>query len=421
MNELVHHSKLWEYEAASGGKEPDDEFPTEATHIDLKPPGETEVQEATNQASPVLVAAKKIMNELVDQKIFLKYKEASGGKEPDDDDSRTVIINIASPPKMTPVEDQASPVLVAAKNGITEMVKKILKKYPVAVMDRDKDKKNIILLAVQFRQVHVYKDMLDYLYRLDFSTFKTVFRKVDKDENSALHLAAMLSNSRPWSVPGAALQMQWESKWYQYVRSSSRKINEELLSRINKNGKKPEEVFIDNHDKMVKDGSKWLTKTSESCSVVAALVATVAFASASQVPGGVNDESGFPILSTKPVFQLFAISSLVALCFSVTSLVMFLAILTSRYEVRDFNRGLPMKLILGLTSLFMSIGAMLVSFCAGDFFVVEKKLKFAVYPIYAVMCFPVTFFAVVQLPLYVDLIKATIMEVPHPTEKIHVD
>lgn len=80
-----------------------------------------------------------------------------------------------------------------------------------------------------------------------------------------------------------------------------------------------------------------------------------------------------------------------------------------------------MRLILGLTSLFMSIGAMLVSFCAGDFFVVEKKFKFAVYPIYAVMCFPVTFFAFAQLPLYIDLIKATIKKVPEVTEKMHVD
>lgn len=119
------------------------------------------------------------------------------------------------------------------------------------------------------------------------------------------------------------------------MRSSSSKINEEIFSRTNKAGKKPEEVFIESHDKLVEKGSGWLTNTSQSCSVVAALVATVAFASASTVPGGVDPDSGFPTLSKKPVFQLFAISSLVALCFSVTSLVMFLAILTSRYEVTN--------------------------------------------------------------------------------------
>jgi hypothetical protein len=76
------------------------------------------------------------------------------------------------------------------------------------------------------------------------------------------------------------------------------------------------------------------------------------------------------------------------------------------------------KLILGLTSLFMSIASMLVSFCAGDFFVVEEKLKFAAYPIYAVMCLPVTFFAFAQFPLYIDLIKATLQKIPERTEKM---
>ena len=46
------------------------------------------------------------MNELVNQKILWKYKEARLGKEPDDDESPTVIMNIISPPRMTPVEDQ---------------------------------------------------------------------------------------------------------------------------------------------------------------------------------------------------------------------------------------------------------------------------------------------------------------------------
>ncbi|XP_078155751.1 uncharacterized protein LOC144551594 [Carex rostrata] len=334
---------------------------------------------------------------------------------------------------MTPVEatDQASPVLVAAKNGITEMVKKILKNYPVAIMDKDEKNKNIILLAVEFRQVHVYKYMLQNFStqksvfgKVDadgnFSTQKSVFGKVDKDGNSALHLAAMLSDSRPWGISGAALKLQWESKWYQYVCSSSSKIHEELFSRSNKNGKKPEELFIEEHASLLKEGSRWLTNISQSCSGLAAIVATVVFASAITVPGGVDQQSGFPVLGTSPVFQLFAISSLVALCFSVTSIVMFFTILTSGYEISDFSWGLPVKLILGLTSLFMSFASILVSFCAGNFFIVENKLKFAVYRIYAVLCFMVTFFAVKYFPLTFFVIKATIKKVPERGEKMRV-
>ena len=49
---------------------------------------------------------------------------------------------------------------MAAKNGITEMVKKILESYPVAIYDVDKDKKNIVLVAVENKQPHVYELLL---------------------------------------------------------------------------------------------------------------------------------------------------------------------------------------------------------------------------------------------------------------------
>ncbi|XWS09141.1 hypothetical protein CRYUN_Cryun40dG0060500 [Craigia yunnanensis] len=86
----------------------------------------------------------------------------------------------------------------------------------------------------------------------------------------------------------------------------------------------------------------------------AALIATVAFSTAATIPGGVTQDTGKPVLRDEPAFGVFAISSLVALCFSITALVFFLAILTSRFEEKDFVMKLPRKLILGLTSLFCS-------------------------------------------------------------------
>jgi hypothetical protein len=129
-------------------------------------------------ASPVLVAAKRVEGD-----------KGDGGEDP-----------------------SASPVLVAAKKGIREMVKSILTQFPVALLDQDKDEKNIVLLAVEHRQVDVYNMVLDVSTKRE-----NVVGKVDRKGNSALHLAAMLSQSRPWSIPGAALQMQWESKWYKVI------------------------------------------------------------------------------------------------------------------------------------------------------------------------------------------------------------
>lgn len=152
--------------------------------------------------------------------------------------------------------------------------------------------------------------------------------------------------------------------------------------------------------------------------MVAALIAAVAFSTAANVPGGVKENVGRPNLENEPSFEIFAISSLVALCFSVTAMVMFLAILTSRYQASDFGTDLPRKLLVGMTSLFVSIASMFVSFCAGHFFVLKDKLKYTAIPLYAVTCLPVTFFALAQFPLYFDLIWATIKRMPRRSYRV---
>ncbi|KAJ3705613.1 hypothetical protein LUZ61_009318 [Rhynchospora tenuis] len=327
MKELVDHSTLWEYHDTSGGMAPStSQLPDEVrSRLPTIPSDEkTDSSEGNTQAndnkhSNIMIALKEGDRDKL-KKLLEKFS-----LEARDIDEKDIVFFGMEEKESTNGPNTQSPVLIAAKMGVTEMVKRILEKFPVALLDQDKDEKNIVLLAVECRQVHVYN------YLLELQTLKDhVFAKVDKDGNSALHLAAKLSHSRPWSIAGAALQMQWESKWYKYVLNS---MDQEIFVTLNHQGKTAQELFTDCHDKLIKDGSKWLTNTSQSCSVVAALVAGVAFASASTVPGGVQQDSGFPVLGKKPAFQIFAISSLVALCFSVTSLVMFLAILTSRYQV----------------------------------------------------------------------------------------
>ncbi|KAH7573037.1 hypothetical protein JRO89_XS03G0055900 [Xanthoceras sorbifolium] len=303
-----------------------------------------------------------------------------------------------------------TPLLIAAKMGVAEMVEKILDKFPVAVQDLNIENKNLVLLAVENRQTRVYQVLLN---RKIFG--ESAFRQLDNQGNSALHLAATFGEYRPWLIPGAALQMQWEIKWYKFVKES---MPRHFFVRNNNKGETPKEIFTNTHKNLVKEGREWLTKTSESCSVVAALIATVAYATSATVPGGVDQESGKPVLENAITFNIFAISSLVALCFSVTALVFFLAILTSRYQEDDFSMDLPRKLLLGLTSLFTSIGSILISFCSGHFLILKNELRAVAYPIYVVTCLPMTFFAIAQLPLYFDLIWAIFKKVPQRSYKV---
>ncbi|KAF5956859.1 hypothetical protein HYC85_004084 [Camellia sinensis] len=94
--------------------------------------------------------------------------------------------------RFTNADKKETPILIAAKYGIMEIVKKILHIFPVAIHDTNSDEKNIVLLAVENRQTHVYQFLLERNVMRD-----SIFSKVDKDGNSAMHVAA-------------ALQMQWE-------------------------------------------------------------------------------------------------------------------------------------------------------------------------------------------------------------------
>ena len=107
-----------------------------------------------------------------------------------------------------------TPLLIATKTGVLEIVEKILDAFPVAIQDEDANGKNVVLLAVEHRQTHIYELLLKKKMIME-----NAFRKLDNQGNSALHYAAKFENHRPSSlIPGAALQMQWEIKWYK-VRS----------------------------------------------------------------------------------------------------------------------------------------------------------------------------------------------------------
>ncbi|XP_022866466.1 ankyrin repeat-containing protein NPR4-like [Olea europaea var. sylvestris] len=228
----------------------------------------------------------------------------------------------------------------------------------------------------------------------------------------------MLGEFLPWRIPGAALQMQCEIKWYKYVKS---KIPRRSFVHNNTSGETPGKIFTQTHRKLVKEGTNWLIKTSESCSVIAALIATVAFATSATVPGGLKEDTGHPVLENQTEFDVFSITSLVALILAVTALVFFLSIITSRCEERDFEKTMPGKLLLGLSSLFASIVAMLISFCAGHTFILREKLRYASVPIYGVASIPVAFFALVQLPLCFDLLWSTLIKVPLRNYEVFFD
>ncbi|KAF5197028.1 Ankyrin repeat family protein [Thalictrum thalictroides] len=92
---------------------------------------------------------------------------------------------------------------------------------------------------------------------------------------------------------------------------------------------------------MVKDGERFMKETSQACMVVATLIATIVFAAVFTVPAGGNkSETGVPVYLSSALFMVFIVADGISFFSSCTSILMFLAILTSRHAEQD---SLPRK------------------------------------------------------------------------------
>ncbi|KAI3862501.1 hypothetical protein MKX03_011589 [Papaver bracteatum] len=234
--------------------------------------------------------------------------------------------------------------------------------------------------------------------------------KRDGDNNTILHYAAKLAPLAQLSlVSGAALQMQREMQWYKGIESIARESDRYTR---NKKGDTAQFIFTEAHKELVKEGQDWLKDTSGSCMIVGALIATVAFSAAFTVPGGnISDSNnalnGTPIFLGKSSFTVFAVSDAIALFSSITSVLMFLSIYTSRYAEIDFLKSLPQKLTFGLATLFIFMVAILAAFGASLLIVVGSRFSHALIPITLFGCCPLALFAWLQLPLFVEMVCST--------------
>ncbi|PWA39726.1 ankyrin repeat-containing domain, PGG domain protein [Artemisia annua] len=169
----------------------------------------------------------------------------------------------------------------------------------------------------------------------EMSEHKNIYKTIkDSSGNNLLHLAARLAPANKLNlISGAALQIQRELQWFKEVERFVCPLN-----RIQKNSddETPEMVFTREHKDLVIEGENWIKKTAESYTITAALIITIVFAAAITVPGGNNQESGIPIFTNNIAFTVFAISDAISLFTAVTSLLMFLSILTARFAEQDF-------------------------------------------------------------------------------------
>ncbi|GKV53179.1 hypothetical protein SLEP1_g59717 [Rubroshorea leprosula] len=288
----------------------------------------------------------------------------------------------------------------AAKLGIVEFVIELLRVTQPIIYRRREDRRDVFMIAIQHRQESIF----NLLYGTHEAWKGRIINWKDKKGNSLLHVAGEKDpNFQHARISNSAFQMQRELQWFKEVE---RVVPEWCKECKNQEGKTPYEVFTESHKELVKEGAEWMKKTSESFTFVGALIVTILFAAAFTLPGGNDQNTGFPMFLRKRSFMIFIISDAVSFFAASTSVLMFLGILTSRSAQEDFLESLPRKLIIGLSTLFISIAAMMVSFSAALLITLQDQW-WAIIPIIMMASIPVTLFVWLQFPLLVEIFVST--------------
>ncbi|TXG46858.1 hypothetical protein EZV62_026152 [Acer yangbiense] len=301
-----------------------------------------------------------------------------------------------------PIIKVETPLLSATKKGMIEIVKEILKEHPQALEHVSHKLQNILHVAASYRQ----REIFELVKKMQIPTSKLILG-IDEKSYTVLQHAADTENYNGGTRNGPAYRLQDELEWFKRVEE----IMPSFFTRHrDKKSRTAKQIFEEKHKVQFNEARKWIKETSQSCSAVAVLIATVVFAAAYTVPGGLSENTGFPILGKHPLFLFFTITDVISLSCSLTAVVTFLSILTSPIELEDFRVSLPTRLTIGFTLLFMSVATTMLAFASTIFLTVRLEKSRHLTMISLVGCtmfFPVSVLALLHFPLFGSFILAS--------------
>lgn len=172
----------------------------------------------------------------------------------------------------------------------------------------------------------------------------------------------------------------------------------------NSDQKNAYEVFFEANDQTRSQAKEWMSENAKNCSIVAVLIATVAFTSAYTVPGG-PDKSGHPVLRDQPMFLLFTLADAISLSTALTSVIIFMNIVTSTFNFDDFASSLYEKQLTALILLIISVTMMMVAFAATLVLTITSEATWSNMTLYGVSFFPVIVFMYTYIPEYMTIVK----------------
>ncbi|KAF3959039.1 hypothetical protein CMV_016108 [Castanea mollissima] len=242
------------------------------------------------------------------------------------------------------IPDISNVLFEAAKIGNIEFLIKLIH-FDFDLLWKHDEDKTIFHLAVEERHENIFS----LLYELG-SVGGIIACRTNENEGNILHLAAKKAPQEKLNaISGAALQMRREILWFKEVEKV---VSPDYKEMKNAKGDTPYVLFVKNHEELRKEGEKWMIGTANYSMVVATLIGSIMFSA--QLADGLDQNPH--------IFLAFTVSTAISLCGSSICLIMFLSILASRYSFDDFLLWLPIRLLIGATSLYISIAAMMVAF-----------------------------------------------------------
>ncbi|GKU91066.1 hypothetical protein SLEP1_g4990 [Rubroshorea leprosula] len=250
---------------------------------------------------------------------------------------------------------------------LTEMVETNADLLFAPVPNDETTSDNLLMDATAFRREKIARLLIGLPH------CKVFINAVDSQQNTILHMAGKLaSDSQLSRISGAALQMQREIQWFKEVESL---LSQRYKDSKNKNGETAYQVLAREHKALLKEAEDWMKGLANSYIIVGALIITIMFAAAFTLPGA-------------------------------ASVIIFLGFLTSRYNMKDFHTPVPKKLMAGLSTLFVSLAAMMIAFCSAIFLMLENRW-WIIIPSVLLAGIPVGLFAWLQFPLLVEIYVLT--------------
>ncbi|CAI9265536.1 unnamed protein product [Lactuca saligna] len=294
-----------------------------------------------------------------------------------------------------------SPLILATKSGCTYIVKEILRVYSQAVELIDKDGRNILNVAIQYRRMEIYKAVIEMKYPL-----MTLRDTIDNEGNSLLHMVAMKATDQlvEMDFRYPAHELKDDLLLFESVKNICTSV---ATSQVNNDGLNARQLFVKNMEKLRIDAKEWMKSTAWGSAGFGLTIATLSFTASYTVPGGLDQNTGHPIMGGKPFFIVFTLANGLSLTFSITSLITFLFILTSSFQLKDFKRSLHCQLLLGLTLVMLSVLMMMISFAASLILgnTSKKGQDWTKIILYTISFLPVTVLIYTTTPVCYTLLK----------------